>query len=239
MNGEGATPNLNERVAELMRKVEYRQVLGSTEREDVYRLRYEAYLREGAIVPNVARRLYDSFDESENGTIFGIHIGGHLAGSIRIHVISRRFPTSPAMQVFGDYLMPLVEQGLTVIDSNRFVADYEASRRWPELPYIMVRIPYMAPSFHNADISTATVRAEHMAFYRKIFLCKPVCPPRPYPGLMKPLGLMTGEYQRSKISIEAKYPFFAFSTAELQLVFEPPNSVAHRPALQGGLADRS
>jgi hypothetical protein len=225
MNGEGATPNLNERVAMLMPKVEYRQVLGSTEREDVYRLRYEAYLREGAIVPNRARRLHDSFDESENGTIFGIHIDGHLAGSIRIHVISRRFPTSPAMEVFGDHLAPFVKQDLTIIDPNRFVADQEASRKWPELPYIILRTTFMAADVNNAEFVTATVRAEHMAFYRRVLLCKLVCQPRSYPSLTKPLGLMVADYPKVKTPIIARYPLFSSIVSERSCVFEAPSSV--------------
>ena len=37
-----------------------------------------------------------------------------------------------------------------------------------------VRLAYVAASYFNADIGLATVRAEHQAFYRRVFLQQPL-----------------------------------------------------------------
>ena len=43
-----------------------------------------------------------------------------------------------------------------------------------------LRLAYVACKHFRADIGTATVRKEHQAFYRRVFLHKTLCPPRRY-----------------------------------------------------------
>ena len=57
-------PALAERVRELLQRVSYRRADTDEDREAIYRLRYRAYLDEGAIEPDFGRRLSDRFDES-------------------------------------------------------------------------------------------------------------------------------------------------------------------------------
>ncbi len=40
-----------------------------------------------------------------------------------------------------------------------------SDHRMTELPYVTVRLGYMGCAYFNANIGTATVRAEHRAFY--------------------------------------------------------------------------
>ena len=74
------------------------------ERESISRLRYKAYLREGAISPNHTRTFSDPYDETDNAYLFGLYLDGELASSMRIHVGSREHPDFPTLEVFSDVL---------------------------------------------------------------------------------------------------------------------------------------
>lgn len=200
--------------------VDYRLAETPADRERIYRLRYRAYLREGAIGARSDRRVTDEFDESPNSWIFGIYLDGELASSIRISVATPDHPTSPSVNVFPDILGPELAGGKIIVDPTRFVADPSREKRYPELPYLTVRLGYVACAYFNADIGLATVRAEHQAFYRRVFLQKPLCEPRIFPGLIKPVGLMAADYLAVRERIFERYPYFRSSFFERRKLFE-------------------
>jgi hypothetical protein len=200
--------------------VDYRLVESEADRERVYRLRYDAYLREGAIKPNSEGRVTDEFDDSPYSWIFGVYLDGELASSIRISVAPPEHQASPSVHVFPDILKPELAAGKTIVDPTRFVADPSRDQRYPELPYLTVRLGYVACAYFNADIGLATVRAEHQAFYRRVFLQKPLCEPRLFPGLVKPVGLMAADYLSVRERIYERYPYFRSSFFERRKLFE-------------------
>ena len=89
---------------------------------------------------------------------------------------------SCSTELFGDILHPRLDQGEVIIDPARFVADPEKARRFPELPYVTLRLAYLACEYFNADTGLAIVRAEHQAFYRRVFLHETIAEPRLFPG---------------------------------------------------------
>src|SRR5438445_13231485 len=80
--------SFSDRVAALLDRLDCRLAESEQERDAIYRLRYQAYLREGAIAPNPTERFCDPYDELENSRIFGLYLNDELASSIRIHVTS-------------------------------------------------------------------------------------------------------------------------------------------------------
>lgn len=210
-----------ERLAQLVEKVEYRRAETPEDREAIYRLRYQAYLREGTIEPNFGLRYTDSHDNDDNVWLIGLHVDGQLASSFRIHVGSRDFPDIPAMHVFPEFIGPQFAADKVVVDPTRFVADHRVAAMYPELAYLTVRIGHMAAEYFEADIVLATVRAEHQAFYKRVFGHSPVCLPRPYPGLIKPISLMMLDVNASRPRINTRYPFFVSSPEERAQVFGP------------------
>jgi hypothetical protein len=217
-------PILVEREAEILSRVEYRLMESAEEREEVYRLRYRAYLNECAVEPNEAERIEDKFDHMSNSWVFGLYVEGMLASSIRISVSMPGTTLTPAVEAFGDILEPEVAKGKIIVDPNRFVADPARTKRIPELPYLTVRLGYVACGHFHADIGTATVRKEHQAFYRRVFLQDVLCPPRPYPSLTKPLSLMAAHYPSVRDRIFRRYPYFRSSAPEREKLFRmnPP-----------------
>lgn len=215
-----STSRVFERGTELLDRVDYRLAQTEFEKEEIYRLRYRAYMHEGAIEPRADKRLTDRFDNLPNSWIFGVYFDGMLASSLRVSVATSLDDETPAVDAFADLLKPELAKGKVIVDPNRFVADPDRDHRVPELPYLTVRLGYVACAYFNADIGTATVRSEHRAFYRRVFLQKPLCEPRPYPTLTKPLCLMAADYPEVREKIFERYPYFRSTFFERRKLFE-------------------
>lgn len=231
---------LPDRVEQLLERAEFRRADTAEEKDAILRLRYDAYFREGGVAPNVDRRLFDRFEEMENTWSFGVFIDNRLASALRINLLSAQHPISPALDAFPDMLTGEVEAGKTIIDPNRFVADYATARRYPELPYLTLRLFYMAATFFDADLVTATVRAEHQAFYARTLGLVTVCPPRLYPTVVRPVGLMLLDFPRLREPIARRHPYFRSRPAERSALFERYDlPVGRRARLQPVLASAS
>ena len=210
------------RSADPLEHVDYRRAETPDEKERIYRLRYRAYLREGAILPSESERVTDAYDDLPNNFIFGIYIHGELYSSIRVSVLTSEWRGSPSSEMFSDMLHPELERGKLIIDPTRFVADPDKARRFAELPYVTVRLGYVACAYFNADIGLANVRPEHRAFYRKVFLQEPWGEPRFYPGLIKPVGLVAARYTDIRERVFHRFPFMRSSAFERRMLFERP-----------------
>jgi hypothetical protein len=222
--------SLVDRVQELLQRVDYRRVETAEERLAIFRLRYQAYLREGAISANPSGQFSDPVDDRENCWIFGVYIDGKLASSIRLSITIPGCIDIPALDVFSDVLLGDILAGQKFIDPTRFVDDREMSRAFPELPYVTLRLPWLALEYFDADYMLAAVRAEHQAFYKRLWGSKPVCEPRPYPNLRKPISLMTLDYRAVRERVHHRYPFFRSSQFERRMLFERNRTVSQRSA---------
>jgi N-acyl-L-homoserine lactone synthetase len=209
------------RLSAFREAVEIRRASTDEDREEIFRLRYDAYRREGAIEPNFGHRFTDRFDEVENVFLFGVRFEGELVSSIRVHVVTEQYPDSPTVTAFPDILMPELAAGNVIVDPSRFVADRDASRLHPELPYVTARIAVVAMQYFNADIGAVAVRPEHRAFYRKVFAFTPVAPPRDYHGLTVPLGLMMARQDEVRDRVLGNYPFLRSTLTERAQLFGP------------------
>jgi len=216
----GTTTAAVGRKLDLLDQVDYRLAETPEEKEEIYNLRYRAYLREGAIRPSADQRVTDQYDDAPNAWTFGVYYHGELYSSIRVSVLTSEWRMSPSVELFGDVLHPELDKGLVFIDSTRFVADPEKARNFPELPYATVRLGGIAGVHFNADYGLAIVRPEHQAFYRRVFLQETWCEPRLYPGLVKPVGLMAAHYPTVREKVLARYPYLRSSAFERRMLFE-------------------
>jgi hypothetical protein len=221
---------LADRVERLLERVDYRRADTAEERAAIYRLRYQAYRREGAIAPNLSEQFSDPVDERDNVWLFGVYIDGTLASSIRMSIALPGSTYIPALDVFSDVLLGDIMAGRRVVDPTRFVTDREQSRCYPELPYVTIRLPWAAMEFFGARSLLATVRAEHQAFYARLLGHRAVCPPRPYPNLQKPISLMTLDYADARERVHHRHPFFRSTYFERRMLFERPDAIAQRSA---------
>ena len=222
--------NLSDRVSLLLDRIDCRRADTSEQREAIFRLRYRAYMREGAISQNSFGTFSDPYDEKGNGFLFGLYIDGGLASSIRVHVASKEYPDFTSLEVFSDYLQPEIDAGKVIVDTTRFVTDENFSRHYRALPYATMRVAGMACEYFGADQLLAAVRTEHQPFYRRVFHHRVVCEARPYPGLTKPLSLMTVHYPTLANQVHQRFPFFRSTLAEQQMLFGRHQQPASPPA---------
>jgi hypothetical protein len=219
---EAATAVLG-RGVNLLDRVSYRLAESEEDKDTIYKLRYRAYLNEGAIEPNREGTVTDRFDDLPNSWIFGVYFENILTSSIRITVASPENPTSPSVEVFPDLLGPKLAEGQVIIDPTRFVGDPDRQKRFPELPYLTLRLAYVATSYFDADIGLATVRAEHQAFYRRFFMHRVWAAPRQFPGLIKPVCLMAVDDPVVRDKVYARYPYLTSSADERRMLFRRSN----------------
>lgn len=211
---------LSERITDLVEAADYRRADTPEEREAIYRLRYDAYLSERSILPNAEERFTDPFDETGNAWIFGIHLDGKLVSSIRLHVGTQEYPELPSARVFPEYLLPQLAAGKIIIDPTRHVVDRHATRRYPQLVYLTMRLGWIAAEYFRSDMVLAAVRVEHQAFYKRTFGHQLVWGARPYPLLEKPISLMTLDYFAERDRVNRGYPFFRSTFFERRMMFE-------------------
>jgi N-acyl-L-homoserine lactone synthetase len=216
----GSKKGISHHIAELLARVEYGRADSSQERDAIGRLRYQAYLREGAISANPSKTFSDPYDETDNAYLFGLHIDGALASSLRLHIASKRNSDCPSLEVFADVLQPLLDEGKVLIDATRFVADEKFSRLHRGLPYVTVRLCVLAAEHFGGDHLLAAVRAEHQPFYRRAFNHRLLCQPRPYPQLAKPISLMTLHFPSTAEQIYRRHPYFRSSLLERRMLFD-------------------
>ena len=83
-----STALIPERSTDPLEHVDYRLATTAEEKDKIYRLRYRAYLREGAIMPSPSERVIDQHDDAPNSWTFGIYIHGELYSSLRVTLLT-------------------------------------------------------------------------------------------------------------------------------------------------------
>ncbi len=222
-----------ERGVELLNHIDYQLAETPAEREQIYRLRYRAYLQEGAIEPRTDQRVTDHFDDLPNTWIFGVYYDGALASSIRISVATPESPISPSVAAFPDVLEPELKLGKILVDPTRFVADPMRAKSYRELPYLTVRLAYVACEHFGADLGLSSIRVDHAAFYRRVFLQEMLAPARLPPGMIKPVCLVASDYQAVRERIFHRYPYFRTSLFERRMLFERRYSLVTASSEEG------
>ena len=64
------------------------------------------------------------------------------------------------------------------------------------------------------------MRAEHRAFYRRVFLQEPLSEPRLFPGLLKPVALMAADYPAIRERVFQRFPLMRSSSFERRMLFQ-------------------
>jgi hypothetical protein len=208
---------------DILDRVEYRRVRADEELDPVYKLRYEAYRREGFVPFSDHGVVHDEFDHLPNSYCYGIYIDGQLVSSLRLHHLSRDMRMSPSYSVFQDVLDPILEAGHTLIDPGRFTADYEASLAYPALPFLTLRIAVMATWYFRVKYTLSSVRPEHAAFYRRVFNSTILSESRFYHGLSFPMELWACDCPVVYPNLLVRYPFFRSTEEERRRLFLPPH----------------
>ena len=229
---EARTP-LFVRGAGLFDRIDYRLIETPEERELIYSMRYRGYLHGGLIAPSEVQRVTDHYDDAPNAWAFGIYVDGELCSSLRLHVLTSELRMSYTTDAFGDVLHPRLDRGEVFIDPSRFVADPEKAKRFPEIPYLTLRLAYLACEYFNADTGLALVRPEHQSFYRRVFLHETITEPRSTPNLIIRVALMASDFRSLREKVLTRFPIMRSSAFERRMLFDRASQreAAPRPVL--------
>lgn len=217
------------RVAKLLERVEYRRADSPQDKEAIFRMRYEAYAREGYIEPNASGLFTDPDDNCPNAWLIAIFIDGVLASSIRLHVASRPEHYMPVTNGFPDVVIPHLEAGDLIIDASRMTSRFEFTRMYPFLPYVTMRSAFIAEDHFGADFITAACRPEYQAAYRRMYGAVNWSPPRPYPPLTRMQALMAYDCKALWGVTRERYPFEISTPEERRALYARSSNGARDP----------
>jgi len=204
-------------ILELLDRVTVRRVSSEDVTDPVYRLRYEAYRREGFIPENELGITKDAFDDSSNVLVFGVEIDGKLASSIRMHFVSPNCRVSPSLGIWPDVLGGLLDQGKSYIDPSRFTASQKAREAYATfLPYLTLRPVVMACYHLGAHYCISSVRREHAAFYRRVFGSVQMAGTGNWGELTFPVNLYAADLAVRMEATLRRFPFFRSTEEERQ-----------------------
>ncbi|QQO33094.1 hypothetical protein JJC00_31885 [Bradyrhizobium diazoefficiens] len=209
------------RGAALFDRIDYRLIETPEDRDSIYHLRYKAYLNSGLILPSETCQVRDVYDDAPNVWIFGVYVDGELCSSVRIHLLTRECRLSYSTELYGDVLHGRLDRGEVFVDPARLAADPDKAKRLPELPYLTLRLAYLACEYFNADTGLAMVRPDHQPFYRRVFLHEPVAEPRAFPGwhTMK-TSLMASDFRNLREKVLTRFPIMRSNAFERRMLFE-------------------
>src|SRR5208283_2702954 len=167
-----------------LERIEHRVATTPSEREAAFRLRSEAYQKAGILKSGAVDKLYDPlYDDHHLGWTTMTFVDGELAGTVRINVGFDERAVLPGLQVYRDVLAPRLRARQVLVEFTRLAANFTLSSVYPHLAYIIMRPGFMAAAHFDADFAVASPRADHVAFYRRVFGAVTWCAPRDYPGL--------------------------------------------------------
>jgi hypothetical protein len=236
---KGAKPNsagarFSDKIVNLMSSVTHRCATTEEDLDLIFRTRYEVYRRRNMIGDRIDLKLYDiEHDKTSNALLTMTSIGAEFVGTFRVHVGRNISDILPSRRVFSDLIDPYLLAGVTVVDPTRLAARLEASKLYPELPFLVLRPAWLAAVHFDADIVLATVAVEHVPFYRRVFGYEQLCEPRDYPLLSFKVACLALGFPGAQAAVEARYPFFRSTLAERQALF------GQRPILNAASLDVS
>ncbi len=188
--------------------------------------------------PRADGQLYDQrYDDAPNAWITTTFIDGELAGSTRVNIGAGKDAILPSLGVYPDVMAPHLRQGRRIVEFTRLAARLDLSSAYPELAYIIMRPGYMAAEHFGADLAIASPRAEHVAFYRRVFGGVQWCEPRAYPGLTAKFACMGADFRAARERVAARYRFYRSTADDREALFGPLDETAHapRPAVRSAL----
>lgn len=219
IQANSATSRFATSLIDLLDRVRYRRVSPAEQTDPVYRLRYEAYRREGFIPINSQQTTRDSYDDAGNCHCFGVYIDDQLVSSIRLHIATQADRTSPSHKIWPDVLGSIIDQGGSYVDPSRFTADHDASLAFPALPYLTLRMAVMACEHFNTTHCISSVRPEHGPFYRRVFGLEQMAGIGYWGELTFPVCLFGARVPVIYDRIMDRFPFFMSTPKERAALF--------------------
>ena len=202
---------------DLLDQVDYRLARTPAEKEEIYNLRYRAYLREGAVKPSADQRVTDQYDNMPNSWTFGVWIEGELYSSVRISVLtsecSRSRPRCSANFCGRGSIAARsssIPPGSSPIPTrpSGFRSCLTSRCAWPiwlaniSMPTSVLRLS--APSIKRFTAAYSCMKPRRNACSR----------------VFKPVGLMAANFPAMREKVFKRYPMMRSTAFERRMLFE-------------------
>jgi hypothetical protein len=202
------------------KSVTYRLATNHVERDAIFKLRYQSYLRTGLVSQNSFERYIETADHAGNSYLIGLYFGCKLISSLRLQIGSATTPTFSSLELFPHLLKPILQSNRTIVDMACIAADAGPSGLHVWLPYLALRPWIMAAEHLQANYVVAATRPEHRPFYQRAVGCELHSDLQPAPNHTGRLGLVTLDFTTSARLLYQKLPFLRSTATERERLFE-------------------
>ncbi len=205
-----------------------RRAKSYAERDAIFRLRYQSYLRAKLIPANAFGRYLEPSDHAQGTYLIGLHADRRLLAALRLQVGGAPAADVAPAELLPDALRPLLRSNKTVVHMSCVATDAELASSFVWLPYFILRCWVAAAAHFEADYIAATVRPQHQLFYRRVLGCELRAQIRPLPRHLAPVGLVTLDFAASARSLYQNLPFLHSTISEQVQLFGAETAVARR-----------
>ncbi|MEL6201070.1 MAG: hypothetical protein AAFR39_01790 [Pseudomonadota bacterium] len=199
-------------------RLHYRRIVGGDAMDAVGELRRKAYDARDIYDNKFEQSVIEDADFVDGFYLIGLYAGDTMVATVRLCVLDRDNPVTPASKMFPSVLNPLVEQGQRFIDPSRMAVDPDFAQRFPSIPIFLLRSAVIATEYFFANQCLSVVKREHGAFYRRVFKAGGLA------GPIRPDGhrievVLLGTPLESGPNLYRRYPVFSHLDSEKQVMF--------------------
>ena len=166
---------------------------------EIYKLRHDAYVHEGALKPRPDGAFIDRYDLARTSVILGVEEeGAGFVGSIRLGIQPPAsqgiadYASAPEFIVFPEELKPLLSDNRPIASGARF-SILPGHKRRTAIALMLVLSQVIGAAAAGAKWGIATARGSHLHFYRRLLLMSEICAPRRMPGLEYDYALLAAD----------------------------------------------
>jgi hypothetical protein len=223
--GKSTAPALG-RAAELFhfsKRITSRLATSHVDRDAIFKLRYQCYLRGGLIAKNSFGRYIDATDYAANTHLIGLYDDNKLISSLRLQISSPINPHFSSLELFPHVLEPLLKSNSTILDMSCVAAGGGSSGAHSWLPYLSLRSWIVAAEHFHADYIVTAARPQHLPFYQRTLGCELRSKLRQPPHRLDSVALVMLNFTTFAQSLYENLPFLRSTPTERQQVFERNN----------------
>jgi N-acyl-L-homoserine lactone synthetase len=202
------------------KRVSLRIAKRSHEREAIFKLRYQAFLRSGMIVANSFERYVEPADHAPDTYLVGVHIDSKLVGSLRLSKNTLASPGFPAIDVFPELVRPLLENNKSIVEMSCVATHGDLARLNPRTPYAIIRAWIVAAEHFGADYIVTTARPQHQLFYQRTLGCEVYPDQRQLPYHLSSAGLVTLNFSAAAERLYRTFPYLRSTSSESAQLFD-------------------
>lgn len=172
--------------------LEMRLVQSALDYEAMFKLRYQAYRRVGAIPLRSDGLFKDEFDNFQSTKSFNFYDDDNLVASVRVCIVTDEDDEElvPSQKVFQGVFSQMLQSNFTLIEVNRLVV--EVNQRF-SLHFKIFREIHQFALKINATHLCAATRTSQENFYNRMFGLRRVSDEQKYYGIDARMVLMWGD----------------------------------------------